>query len=130
MERKREIKHFRDLEVYQKAFQIAMKIFEITKSFPNEERYSLVDQTRKSSRSICSNLAEAWRKRKYIAVFKNKLTDAMQEASETQSWLEFCLACKYIYEELFKELDAEYEKIMLMLNSMEKHGEKFCFSTS
>ncbi len=130
MERKREIKHFRDLEVYQKAFQMAMKIFEITKSFPNEERYSLVDQIRKSSRSICSNLAEAWRKRKYIAVFRNKLTDAMQEASETQSWLEFCLACKYIDEELFKDLDAEYEKIILMLNSMAKHGEKFCFSTS
>ncbi|MGR3309905.1 MAG: four helix bundle protein, partial [Candidatus Brocadiales bacterium] len=75
MERKREIKHFRDLEVYQKAFQMAMKIFELTKSFPDEERYSLVDQIRKSSRSICSNLAEAWRKRKYIAVFRNKLTD-------------------------------------------------------
>ena len=77
MERKKEIKHFRDLEVYQKAFQMAMKIFEITKAFPVEERYSLVDQIRRSSRSICSNLAEAWRKRKYIAVFKNKLTDAM-----------------------------------------------------
>lgn len=127
MERKSDIKHFRDLEVYQKAFQMAMKIFEITKCFPHDERYSLIDQMRKSSRSICSNLAEAWRKRKYIAVFRNKLTDAMQEASETQSWLEFCLACKYINGELFKELDTEYEKIIGMLNSMERNSEKFCF---
>src|SRR3990170_4855834 len=121
MGRKKDIRHFRDLEVYQKAFQIAMKIFVITKGFPVEERYSLVDQIRRSSRSVCSNLAEAWRKRKYIAVFKNKLTDAMQEASETQSWLEFCLACKYINDELFKELDDEYEGVILMLNSMEKN---------
>ena len=74
MERKREIKHFRDLEVYQRAFKAAMQIYEIAKSFPNEERYSLVDQIRRSSRAVCSNLAEAWRKRKYEAVFKNKLT--------------------------------------------------------
>jgi four helix bundle protein len=93
MERKSDLRHFRDLEVYQKAFQASMKIFNITKGFPSEEKYSLVDQVRRSSRSVCTNLAEAWRKRKYIAVFRNKLTDAMQEASETQSWLEFCSAC-------------------------------------
>ncbi|MFA5806302.1 MAG: four helix bundle protein [Melioribacteraceae bacterium] len=80
MERKKDLKHFRDLDVYQKAFELAMKIFEITKSFPSEEKYSLVDQIRRSSRSVCSNLAEGWRKRKYKAVFVNKLTDAMQEA--------------------------------------------------
>jgi len=73
-ERKTTLKHFRDLEVYQKVFKAAMRIYEITKSFPNEERYSLVDQIRRSSRAVCSNLAEAWRKRKYEAVFKNKLT--------------------------------------------------------
>ena len=83
MERKRDLRHFRDLEVYQKAFKAAMRIYEITKSFPIEERYSLVDQIRRSSRAVCSNLAEAWRKRKYEAVFRNKLTDSMQEASET-----------------------------------------------
>lgn len=126
-ERKKELKSFRDLEVYQKAFKLAMRIFEITKEFPKEEKYSLVDQIRRSSRSVCVNLAEAWRKRKYHAVFRNKLTDAMQESSETQSWLEFCLACNYITGELFKELDDEYEKIFLMLNSMEKNAEKFCF---
>ncbi len=82
---------------------------------------------RKSSRSVCSNLAEAWRKRKYPAVFKNKLTDAMQEASETQCWLEFCLACAYIEKAAFTELDNEYENILSMLNAMEKKTEKFCF---
>ncbi len=104
-----------------------MKIFEITKKFPVEERYSMVDQIRRSSRSVCSNLAEGWRKRKYKAVFVNKITDAMQEASETQSWLEFSAACKYISEELFKELDREYEEIIAMLNSVGKNADKFCF---
>jgi len=127
MEIKKTIKHFRDLEVYQRAFKAAMRIYEITKSFPAEEKYALIDQIRRSSRAVCSNLAEAWRKRKYIAVFKNKLTDSMQEASETQSWLEFCLACDYIDNALFKELDDEYEGIILMINAIEKNAEKFCF---
>lgn len=78
-----------------------MTIFMTTKEFPAEEKYALVDQIRRSSRSVCSNLAEAWRKRKYPAVFRNKLTDAMQEASETQSWLEFCLACDYVKGDFF-----------------------------
>ncbi len=121
------IKHFRDLNVYQKAFTSAMKIYEITKSFPKEEKYSLVDQIRRSSRSVCSNLAESWWKRRYKSVFRNKLTDAMQEASETQSWLEFCLTCRYIEKNIFDELDNEYEEILSMLNSMEKNVEKFCF---
>ena len=127
VKRKRDIKHFRDLEVYQKAFKTSMRIYEISKAFPVEEKYSLTDQIRRSSRSVCSNLAEAWRKRKYTAVFKNKLTDSMQEASETQSWLEFCLACKYIEKALFDELDNEYEGIILMINKMEKNADKFCF---
>jgi len=127
MERKTTLKHFRDLDVYQKAFRAAMRIYEITKSFPIEERYSLVDQIRRSSRAVCSNLAEAWRKRKYEAVFKNKLTDSMQEASETQSWLEFSLACQYIGKELFEEPDNEYEVIISMINAMEKNAHKFCF---
>jgi four helix bundle protein len=93
MERKKDIWHFRDLEVYERGFQAAMRIFELTKKFPGEEKYSMVGQVRRSSRSVCSNLAEGWRKRKYKAVFVNKVTDAMQEASETQTWLEFALAC-------------------------------------
>lgn len=128
--RSKTLKHFRDLEVYKLAFKSAMRIFEITKRFPPEEKYSLTDQIRRSSRSVCSNIAEAWRKRKYVAVFRNKLTDAMQEASETQSWLEFSLACKYIDKKLFDELDTEYEKILGMLNAMERKADTFCFTTS
>jgi len=127
MERKKDIKHFRDLEVYQRSFALAVDIFQISKKFPSEERYSLTDQIRRSSRSVCSNLAEAWRKRRYVVVFKNKLTDVMQEASETQSWLEICFACGYIDEEQFKKLDSEYEEIISMLNSMERNAGKFCY---
>ena len=127
METKKSIKHFRDLDVYRRAFAAAMRIYELSKTFPVDEKYSLTDQIRRSSRSVCSNLAEAWRKRKYIAVFRNKLTDAMQEGSETQSWLEFCIACKYITEKEFEYLDEEYEGIILMINSMEKNAASFCF---
>lgn len=127
LDKKRDIKHFRDLDVYRRAFQAAMTIFQLTKDFPVEERYSMVDQMRRSSRSVCSNLAEAWRKRRYIAVFKNKVTDSMQEASETQCWLEFSLACEYINQATFADLDREYEEIIAMLNSMEIKAEKFCF---
>jgi four helix bundle protein len=77
MERKKDLKHFRDLEVYQIAFNSAIKIFSITKQFSAEEKYSLTDQIRRPSRSVCSNIAEGWRKRKYKAVFINKLTDSM-----------------------------------------------------
>jgi len=87
VERKRDIRHFRDLEVYRRAFAAAMRIYDITRNFPSEERYSLVDQIRRASRSVCSNLAEAWRKRRYIAVFKNKITDSMQEVKEADKLL-------------------------------------------
>jgi four helix bundle protein len=127
MERKKRLRHFRELEVYQRAFQADMRIFKITKTFPHEERYALVDQMRRASRSVCSNLAEGCRKRQYIAMFRNKITDSLQEASETQCWLEFSLACQYISQQTFLELDDEYEQIMAMLNSMERNAEKFCF---
>ncbi len=125
--RKGGIKHFRDLDVYRRAFNTAMDIFKITKGFPADEKYSLTDQIRRSSRSVCANLAEGWRKRKYIAVFRNKITDSMQEASETQCWLEFCFACQYIDQKKFNALDDEYEQLINMLNSMERNAEKFCF---
>ena len=121
------IRHFRDLEVYRRAFAAAMRIFELTKRFPAEEKFALIDQIRRASRSVCSNLSEAWRKRRYPAVFKNKITDSMQEASETQCWLEFSLACGYIDQCTFSELDDEYEQIIAMLNSMEMNADKFCF---
>ena len=124
------IESVRELEVYKKAFDGAMAIFQLSKEFPPEERYSMTDQMRRSSRSVCSNLAEAWRKRRYPAVFKNKLSDAMQEGSETQTWLDFCLGCGYISEETFERLDQEYEIILAMLNSMEMKADKFCLLKS
>lgn len=120
------IKHVRDMEVYKLAFATAMNIYELTKGFPVEERYSLVDQIRRSSRSVCSNLAEGWRKRKYKAVFINKLTDSSQEASETQTWLEFSLSCGYISNEQFSEVYEKYEHIFAMLFNMEKKADDFC----
>jgi four helix bundle protein len=120
------IKSVRDLDVYRKAFDAAMQIFEASKSFPKEEMYSLTDQIRRSSRSVCSNLAEAWRKRKYKAVFINKLSDAGQEASETQTWLQFALRCNYLDETPFLNLDRIYDEIFAMLNAMEKKVESFC----
>jgi four helix bundle protein len=83
------IRSVKDLIVYRKAFDAAMQIFEISKTFPKEELYSLTDQIRRSSRSVCANISEAWRKRRYKAVFINKLSDSGQEAAETQTWLEF-----------------------------------------
>ena len=127
MKGNKDINHFRDLEVYKRAFDAAMRIFQVTKEFPAEEKYSLVYQIRRASRSVCANISEAWRKRRYIAVFKNKMTDSMQEASETQCWLEFCLACQYIDQDIFDKLDNEYEQIIAMLNSVERNAKKFCF---
>jgi four helix bundle protein len=102
------VKHFRELRVYSEAFDAAMRIFECSKAWPKEERYSLTDQIRRSSRSVCEQIAEAWRKRRYIAHFRSKLTDADSEAAETQSWLEFALRCGYITQAVFDELDGVY----------------------
>src|SRR5574341_470321 len=88
-----------DLEVYRKGFDTAMEIFELSKSFPKEETYSLTDQIRRSSRSVCANLAEAWRKRRYEAHFISKLSDTEGEAAETQVWLEFAVKCGYMKRE-------------------------------
>jgi four helix bundle protein len=119
-------KSVRDLEVYKLSFQTAMEICELTKRFPIEERYSLIDQIRRSSRSVCTNLAEGWRKRKYIAMFINKLSDAESEAGETQTWLEFAFACKYINRDLFNKFDDKYEHIFAMLVNMERKAKSFC----
>jgi four helix bundle protein len=103
-----------------------MEIFQVSKRFPREETYSLTDQVRKSSRSVCTNLAEGWRKRKYKAVFANKLSDAAQEAAETQTWLEFGLACRYIDQETFNRIDDRYEHIFAMLFTMQQKVDSFC----
>lgn len=119
------IRSFRDLRVYQNAFRLAMQIFEITKGFPAEEKYSMVDQMRRSSRSVCANLAEAWRKRRYQASFISKLSDCESEAEETRVWLEFALNCKYISEEKFTELDTGYDLVIGQLVKMISEPEKW-----
>ena len=116
----------RELNVYRMSFETAMEIYELSKSFSKEERFSLIDQIRRSSRSVCANLAEAWRKRKYKASFINKLTDCQQEAAETQTWLEFALRCQYINKETFDKLDERYEHIFAMLITMERKVDVFC----
>ncbi|MBK6347229.1 MAG: four helix bundle protein [Bacteroidales bacterium] len=121
-----EIRSFRDLIVYQKAFKLAMDIFNITKSFPKEEKYSLIDQIRRSSRSVPGNIAEAWAKKIYQKVFVNKLSDALGEEYETEVWLDFSKECGYINERLYSDLLAEYEEVRKMLISMINCPEKFC----
>jgi four helix bundle protein len=116
----------RDLNVYQSAFKSAMQIFNLSKSFPKDEKYSLTDQVRRSSRSVCSNLAEGWCKRKYQAVFVNKLTDAIQEAAETQTWIEFSKACGYIDSVTYEQLFDQYEIIIAQMLTMEKKSSSFC----
>ena len=118
------IRHFRDLDVYQLAMQAAMDIFVMSKTFPVEERYSLTDQIRRASRSVCANIAEAWRKRRYPKAFVSKLSDAEAEAAETQVWIEFAFKCNYLRKDQTKALDTDYEniqgKIVNMLNQPEK----------
>ncbi len=120
------ISSVRDLDVYRVAFETAMEIYNTSKGFPSDERYSLTDQIRRSSRAVCANLAEGWRKRRYKAVFMNKLSDSGQEAAETQTWLEFALTCGYINNEVFDKLDEQYEHIFAMLNTMAKKADAFC----
>jgi len=122
----RRVGRVQELKVYIMAFETAMKIYFLTKKFPIEERYDLVSQIRRSSRSVCSNLSEAWRKRRYPAVFRNKLSDCSQEAGETQTWLEFALGCEYITQELFEDLNSKYEQIFAMLIGMDRKVQSFC----
>jgi len=107
-----------DLEVYQRAFTAAMELFRESRAFPMEERYSLTDQCRRSSRSVCSNITEAWRKRRYPASFIAKLSDAEGEAAETQTWLQFAVECEYIDRAKAKLLYAEYDAILGMIVTM------------
>lgn len=119
------IRSHRELEVYKLSFDAAMKIFKITKSFPKEETYSLIDQIRRSSRSVCANQAEAFRKRRYPKAFISKLSDSESEAAETQTWLDFSLNCEYINEIEYKELNETYEKIIGKLVNMSLHPENW-----
>ncbi|MDA3880953.1 MAG: four helix bundle protein [Prolixibacteraceae bacterium] len=119
------IKTHRELKVYQQAFQSALKIYELSINFPKEETYSLTDQIRRSSRSVSANISEAFRRRKYPKSFSNKLNESEAEAAETQNWLDFSLACKYISDTVHSQLDQEYENIIGMLVNMQKHPEKW-----
>ena len=112
------IRSYRELRVYQSAFDLAMEIFELTKNYPVEEKYSMVDQMRRSSRSVCANIAESWRKRRYPAHFVSKLSDSEGEAEETRVWLEFSLRCQYIAEIKFADLDSRYDLVIGQLVKM------------
>jgi four helix bundle protein len=106
------VKHFRDLDVYQGAMALVMRVFELTKQFPTEERYALTDQLRRSSRSVCASLAEAWRKRRYPAAFISKLNDAEGEAAESQVHIEVAFRHGYLEERIFDEFDDAYDKVL------------------
>jgi four helix bundle protein len=107
-----------EFDVYRKAFDSSMALFEASKSFPKEETYSLTDQIRRSSRSVCANLAEAWRKRRYPAAFVAKLSDSESEAAETQVWIEFAVKCGYLDRDQASELYQTYDEILRMLVAM------------
>ncbi len=108
----------RELEVYQLAFEAATQIFDLSKGFPAEERYSLTDQIRRSSRSVCANLAEAWRKRRYEGAFLLKLSDSEAEAAETQTWIEFAVNCDYLDADTGRDLYQTYNYILGKLVTM------------
>jgi four helix bundle protein len=122
---KRSIKTHEDLVIYQKAFEAAMTIFELSKQFPTEEKYSLTDQIRRSSRSVCANFAEAWRKRRYRAAFIAKLSDCEAESAETQVWLKFAVKCQYISTEQGRELYLTYNQVLSGLVKMINHPENW-----
>jgi len=122
------IRTHRDLDVYHKAFDAAMMIFQLSKPFPKEETYSLTDQIRRSSRSVCANLAEAWRKRRYERAFTSKLSDAEAEAAETQVWLEFAVKCGYLDPNAARPLYQAYDEALGTIVGMINHPETWVLS--
>ena len=115
----------RDLKVYKLSFELAMGIYELSKSFPKEEKYSLTDQIRRSSRSVSANISEAWRKRRYPKSFVAKLSDSEAEAAETQNWLDFAFACGYIDKSEYQNIDKDYDHILSMLVKMMNKPEQW-----
>lgn len=122
----RDYKGYIDLKVYKAAYKLALEMFEITKLFPIEEKYSLTDQIRRSSRSICANIAEAWKKRKYPKMFVSKVIDSAGEAGETEVWLNISKDSGYITKDKFDELIQGYDEINRMLYGMANKPESFC----
>jgi four helix bundle protein len=119
-----------DLDVYQRAFEVAMRIFELSKSFPKEETFSLTDQIRRSSRSVCANLAEAWRKRRYEKTFVSKLSDSEGEAAETQVWVAFAVKCGYMDRDAANEIYQAYNLIIRTLVGMINHPETWVIGSN
>jgi len=124
--KKSEYRGYRDLKVYRLAYQLALDIHNITKKYPREEKYSLTDQIRRSSRSVPANLAEAWKKRRYEKAFVSKIVDCAGEAGETEVWLDFSTDFGYIGDDQYKELMKKYEEVNRMLSGMIDKADKFC----
>lgn len=118
-------KSFRGLTAYEKAFVLAMEIYQLSKTFPNEERYGLTSQIRRSSRSVCSSIGEAYRKRQYPAYFISKSSDADSENTETQVWLDFALACGYVTQDVWNELQAKADEVGRLVNHMIENPNKY-----
>ncbi len=123
--RKKAVRKHTDLEVCRRSFAAAMQLFDLSQGFPPEERYSLTDQCRRASRSVCANTAEAWRKRRYAAAFVSKLGDAESEAAETQTWIQFAVSCGYVAPEIGRPLYADYDEIIAMLVHMITHSDEW-----
>src|SRR6266699_1956981 len=120
------VEDYKDLRVYRLAFESAMEIFELGKRFPSEEKFSLTDQIRRSSRSVCTNIAEAWRKRRYQAAFVSKLSDSDGESAETEVHLQFALRCGYVSAEDHAKLLDHYDHICRQLTNMMKQAPSWC----
>ena len=119
-------KSFRDLDVYQSALQLVVDVHALCKSFPKEELYVLCDQMRRASRSVCSNISEAWRKRRYKPALISKLSDAETEAAEMQAWLDVALKLGYISTETYRDLDIRYDAVIAQLVTMINSADKWC----
>ena len=119
------VRNFKETKVYKKAFELSMEIFHISKLFPKEEKYSLTDQIRRSSRSVCANLAEAFRKRQYPAHFVSKISDCDAENSETGVWLDFALSCEYITNETYQNLISKNEEVGRLIHHIINNPEKY-----
>ena len=122
------VTNFKDLIVYKKTHNLAMKIYELSQKFPKEEKYSLTDQMRRSSRSVSSCIAESWAKRLYVKAFVNKLTDSLGEEYETEDWLDYSRDCKYISKDEHQQMILEYDEVRKMLTSMINNADKWCLN--
>jgi four helix bundle protein len=119
-----------ELEVYRKSFDVAMEVFDASKGFPKEETYSLTNQIRRSSRSVCANLAEVWRKRRYEGAFISKLSDAESEAAETQVWIEFAVKCGYLNRDAATGFYLIYDEVLRMIVAMINHPESWVLNST